>query len=56
MHEKLKCECGNTFFTNNIYQLTPNGEVRVSRSDWFACLKCGKVYHARNNKVEEVKE
>lgn len=56
MPEKFKCECGCLFFTNNIYQLTKIGDMLVSRSDWFACLKCGKVYHARNNKIEEVKE
>jgi hypothetical protein len=56
MPEKFKCTCGCEFFTNNIYQLKKTGEVLTSRSDWFACLKCGKVYVAKNNKVSEVKE
>lgn len=56
MPEKFKCKCGGVFFTNILFQLKANGDPYSSTSDQYACLKCGKVYHAKNNKIEEVKE
>ena len=56
MPEKFACNCGFTFFTNEVFQLNIKGEVLISRSDCFACLQCGRVYYAQNERVWLVEE